>query len=295
MSEEEYGNAIQVHAALEAPGGGTVADKATSMWFLLKDVSSEPGICINYPQKPKFIQESDLKFRQDHNVGPQVSVGGVPMAKWRTDTSAALEYEDMPGRAKITQGKAYVSAFDWGAFGILEVHAYLESGRKVYGALRSEPGRTRIRIPKSQDGSRIADGWKEKTNATGADDADDDAEPEGDARYKGDGLTLYEEYRGWHEDGVRQADEFDGGGDPNRKELFLHDASGMDNKLSLHVFGEATRLRLIWKLRESELSAGQVINFNHREAPHKVDQHAVKIVTACPFQRISPSVGWSAP
>ncbi|HEX5138300.1 MAG TPA: hypothetical protein VFY93_15095 [Planctomycetota bacterium] len=273
-SEGEPGNDLLVHAWLEGPDGGAVEDKATSFWFLLTEVTHQPGICINFPAKPKFPPDPDLKFLPEENSGTGT------WAKARIDTSAVLEGED------LIDARATLSSFDWGGFAVLEVHAYLKSGRMLYGELGSEPGRTRIRIPKSDEGSWIADGWKEKTGATGADDDDEDAEPVGDARYKGDGLTLYEEYRGWHEGGRRHNDEFDGGGDPNRKEFFLCDLSGMYVRDVAYWLSELTKsdgakgLRVIWNLEEPEITAQRVINFNHSDSRHRVDQHAVKLVRA---------------
>jgi len=279
MSEEEPGNHIEVSAWLEAPGGGAVEDKATSIWFLLTDVSNEPGSCINYPPKPKFIQDSDLRFLDDYNSGG--TIGGVPYAKARAYGSAHVEGGKTVEAKTLLGAKACISSFDWGGSGILQVQANLESGRRVYGALRGRPGDSRIRIPKSDDGSRIADGWKEKTGATGKDDDDDEKEPVGDARFPGDGLTLYEEYRGWHEDGYRHADEFDGGGDPNRKELFVCDRSGMARGFALDAFATSTGLRVVGGLAPTEISEGRVVNFNHgKDTPHRVDQHAAVVYTA---------------
>src|SRR5262249_29785942 len=141
----------------------------------------------------------------------------------------------------LLEATAVVSSFDWGAWGRISVRAYLESGREVIGSLKDDEDMTEPPIPKSREGSWIADAWRNKTGAEGDDDSDDENDPVGDGN-KGDGLTLYEEYRGWHEGGRRVNNEFDGGGDPKKKELFICDLSGKYTMDALGKLGQLTKL-----------------------------------------------------
>lgn len=132
-------------------------------------------------------------------------------------------------------------------------------------------------VPPDVDGDHIADAWeKEKgIGATGA-DADDDAQPEGDGR-SGDGLTVYEEYRGFMEAGKHIRT------DPMTKDLFFADHTGAGGaggslaKAGALLFESATGLHVHEDLTAKELSTSRVVNRKHKEGPHKVEQHGVPI------------------
>lgn len=268
-SETDPGNSVGVRARLQKKGGGAPEVKASSITLELCDVTRIPGVCINYPPPPAAgdfrIPEPDLKF--------DLRAYGDPGGGWTIYPLQARR-----SGKDLTEASIGVVAYDFGAFGLFRARARLEDGRLLRGHLAGEPSRDALRIPKSAENSWIADSWKERVgNPTGADDSDDDNEPKGDGN-KGDGLTLYEEYRGWYTAGHRWADEFDGGGDPRRKELFVCNDTEMVLDEPLEQFERITGLRVVTGLLKSEMSDQQVINFNHFSGPHRVDQHAVKVV-----------------
>lgn len=130
-------------------------------------------------------------------------------------------------------------------------------------------GQKKIRIPKSSEDSHIADVWK-VGKTVGADADDRDPSPNGDGT-PGDGLTNYEEYRGFYENGKHIE------GDPGVKEIFVRNRTGGLSQPGIDMFGDISAVKVHGTLREDELPADRVINRNHREAPHVVDQHGLII------------------
>jgi hypothetical protein len=228
--ETDAANDLRVIAHLRTLKGEIPSQMATKFTFELVNVSREPGVCMNYPAKPKADPDADLQFVGRRNPG--------------------LEVEDEQGRpadvgpkvvvrhgnftvGDFTDASASVSSFDWGAYGELRVTAETADGKKYVGRLA---GGAPVLIPKRRPGSRIADAWKQDNHVPldTPDDADDADEPKGahpdqallsnyrdhvshGSAVKGDGLTLYEKYRGFRVWGDHVC------GDPHRKNVFIYD------------------------------------------------------------------------
>lgn len=256
LSEATPGNHLRVKATLQNKGGGEPDERAKKITFTLTKVSREPGICINYPENPKKPADPDLKFVPAYNSGFKV-VDDLCISR------------EQSGLKKAT---ATVSSFDYGAYGILQATAVLASGREIQARLVNEPGRLSVRLPKAADGSWIADSWKEKAKATGADDADEENDPVGDGN-KGDGLALYEEYRGYVQEGRWSWL------DPHKKDFFIFDAIGGKTKSGIRLFRDATGLEVHHRLRSNELGRKRVINCNYAEGAHRTDQHWVMLTS----------------
>lgn len=121
-------------------------------------------------------------------------------------------------------------------------------------------------------GSWVADVWR-KQRSIGRMPANDDSElrPRGDGN-EGDGFTLYEEYRGFVVNG-RHVE-----GDPERRDFFVLNLAGADAAPGIALFEEISQLRVHSRLRRSEMSEElRLMNGNHADAPHRVDQHGVWI------------------
>ncbi len=111
--------------------------------------------------------------------------------KWST-----LESADTTHRVSVV-----VTMMDFGAHG--EVRAYVSSGcggwipvqiRQFADEKPASGPRTRVRIPQDRDYNFMADDLENYRDVTAV--ADEDAEPKGDGT-AGDGLTAFEEYRGF--------------------------------------------------------------------------------------------------
>jgi hypothetical protein len=257
--ESAPGRLIIVVAKLQKRGGGTPEETANSITFKLNQVSHEPGICINFPPRDQCKDQPDLQFRMQDNPRSLHTMVPDPARAVRT-----------PFRGeKLTTADAIISCFDYGAFGLVEATCELESGRQLTAHLKGEDGRYALRLPKSRDGSHIADMWREKYHTQADDASDEDDTPVGD-KHKGDGFTLFEEYRGC----------LGRGGwtdlDPNRKDFFVINNIGGAIQSGFNRFEDLSGIKCHVLLKSE--TATNVVNFNSRSETHHVDQHAVPLI-----------------
>lgn len=259
-SEAKPGNDFVVTAELSPKGGGTLLSEASEIRFELVECSEEPGVCMNSPVNG--AKRNDLRFLQDRNSKQGVKVDG--------EKAAHLT----PSKGGCRKATATISCFDWGAWGKLKVTAMVR-GKEIVGALGTDKTKKELLIPKRDPDSKIADAWKKKFPGAGdkADDSDADAEPEGDGD-AGDGLTLYEEYRGFVEDGVRVPVS------PLKKDLFIRNEMGGRGAGGIALYAQLTGLEVHGKLRANELDARRAtlnaVNPNWGAGAHgSRHQHAI--------------------
>lgn len=242
---------LPIKATLQLRGGGEPPVKVKTFTFTLAEVSKEPGIAINFPIVPG-PPRPDLRF--ENAGGFAVTEDGKVATKTGTPSTTAT---------------ASLAAFDGGGWGVLTVTAILADDREVKGHLRSQPGIERILLPKRDQRSKISEKWK-SLNGGGSDADDKEDEPAGD-EHSGDGLTLYEEYRGFIENRVWK------GGTPAKKDFFILDKMGVSSKDGIALFERASGLVVHHRFREDELRVDRVVNCNHAEGAHLADQHGVRL------------------
>jgi len=267
--EQTPGNAIAVKATLKGPGDSPARVPAKRIRFELVRVSQEPGVSLNWPPVAQIASPPLLDFKIDADRNEELLVAANGQ-KARTPDGEHFE------------ATVLISAYDWGAFGRLRAVADLTTGGTVVGYLKDEPGRTEVLLPKRQEDSRIADPWRKHADVEYlADENDSEDEPVGNG-FKGDGLSLYEEYRGFHEKGDHV------GGNPKKKDLFLRDEINTPfSRQGVMLFQTVSGVNVHYRLRESELSGSsgsnkaRVINIHSRSA-HIVDQHALVLKTESP-------------
>ncbi|MHB8995665.1 MAG: hypothetical protein ACYC63_10475 [Armatimonadota bacterium] len=230
--------------------GGKPKDTTATFTFKLLDSSKHPGSCLNSPWNDT---EPDLKILKQDNGG---------LAKIDEDGQGATS------KPKLTECPISVSCFDGGAHGRLQVTADLSDGPDIV-AFIEEDGSTQLSLPYDEDGNHIADAWEDEKGQKGkASDADDEQDPPGD-RTNGDGLTLWEEYRGFLEDAKHIH------GNPKKKDYFICDTVGGRVKPGIRLFASLSKLEVHSDLTIEELGTSRVINRNHGDGPHVVDQHGV--------------------
>ncbi len=171
-----------------------------SVIYSLADVSHEPGYSMNYPsEKPGTKPDLQLLAK---NEKPD------PETEKLNRTLAAGEGRDIT-----------IACFDYGAYGCIRAIVLLEDGTLLI-AKDEITKKTYATIPyRTNDDSRIADSWKKQQQAMDLKDTADDEE--GDKLennpYKGDGYSLYEEYRGFIENQVHIRT------DPHKKDVMVCD------------------------------------------------------------------------
>ncbi len=208
--ESTRGNAITVTVRLHKAGDPSKpAGQKAKFRFVLSDVSEETGVCLNSPLKAKARGGSlwpDLKIDRASNPDLDVSDDG------RSATS-----RDSAKSATVT-----ITSYDWGAYGRLNATALLDGGGEITAHVEGG-GELDLTIPRDDNGNHVADSWEKPFALKTFDaEADDDATPHdvGTEAYKGDGLSLYEEYRGFMQQGrhIRTS--------PLVKDLFVVDEIG---------------------------------------------------------------------
>ncbi len=252
--EKTPGNQIAMKAMLQAKDGKPLQNKAVQIVYELIDTTRLPGVCSNFPDAGDD-PALDMKFETDKNGLLNITKEGQ-----RAETKIG----------EFTGGQVVVTSFDWGGYSRIKVTAKMQSGEEIVGYLKGDHAQKEIRLPKRGPESRIADAWKKKFGVLGQNDYDDlDDKPELDGN-KGDGLSLFEEYRGFMEDDKHIY------GDPRRKELFIVDKIGGRSKDGIALFEGATNLLVHHKLRTNEADYEGVVNSNKTgNIPHLANKWAV--------------------
>lgn len=257
--QDQPGARVAVRVKVHAAGDPAErADVLARLKFTLEDVSQEPGVCMNWPRE-RPGREDDLRILQEENEGLNV-----------TDGRHAETRDLVMGAAVV------ISSFDYGAFGRLRVTAEDPKGRALRVRVRGQEG-IPLEVPRDDDGDHVADAWEKEKGVSGqGGDADDEAEPPGNG-FPGDGLTLYEEYRGFAEKGLHASS------DPKRKDLFVADqTSGQVAEPAVALFEKASGL-VVHRVTPEELDEDvRVINPNHGAEPHAVDQHGLLVIDGPP-------------
>jgi hypothetical protein len=219
------------------------------------NVSKEPGIALNFPDASKAKDDYDIHFHPDFNVEGDIM------------SPDRLSLEIKGGSV----GLVAIPPFDWGGYADLKVKALMQNGDTLTGFLSGHPEITEIPIPKRTGNSKIADKWKQDNSVTSLSDDDDvESSPIGDGD-AGDGFTLYEEYRGFYENGRHVF------GNPKRKDLFVRASSDVYLPGILY-FKSLSLLNIHLRLNSNEFDTNtRLMNFNHNVAPHETDQHGLFI------------------
>lgn len=249
----EPGERIRIHLQGRKKGEPGVPRRATFVLKLL-DVSMEKGVCLNWPLSGA---KSDHGLRILAGENPDLEVLGPDEAR----TKEPVDSLDL-----------VVTCHDYGAYGKLHVTAKDLDGSEVKVTLRGKEDAD-LAIPLDENRNHVADAWEvgETGHLRGAAAEDEEDLPKGKPGCTGDGLSLYEEYRGFRVKGVHRR------GDPDRKDLFVCDrTAGKVAGPGIDRFSAATWLT-VHRLDKEELGEDRVINPNGGSA-HLHAQHGLLVV-----------------
>jgi hypothetical protein len=261
------GNTITMTAELQKKGGGEPPVKAKTFEWRFTDTSRVPGYAMNMP-KTNPQMTPDMRFEPSDTLKVLDSEGQMA--------------EATPGQ--LVKSDAVVGSWDWGGYGELEVTAVLEDGRRIQGKLKGT-GEPAILLPRRTPGDTIAKSWRDAYGAgSRPDSADDENSPVGDG-HQGDGLTLYEEYRGF----IEKGEHVDGSVDT--KDFFIFNRAGAAYVPGIKLFEKLTGLKVHFELTEEEAGEFRMINRNAGEAPHRVDQHLVEIRSDSGPREVASAIG----
>lgn len=273
--EPAPGSRLQLKARLRNKDKSPLTAEVKQVRFELHETSREPSVALNWPPEasgggPKIPPDPNFDLRFDGQTGKTD-------AKKQLQTVTTLLVSNGEPTAE-----AGIDCYDFGAWSTVVVVAELADGRTVTGHLEKDPDTWAIPLPKSTGASFIADAWKEQYKITAPDRSDDETEPEGEPGCSGDGLTLYEEYRGFYENGrhIRT--------NPKRKDLFIFNNCGAVAEPGIQLFQRVSKLEVHKKFRREERSEmheqsaygswfDATINGYFDRGPHRILQHRVDI------------------
>ncbi len=261
-------------------------------------VSKNKGVCGNWPKNAG--EDEGLRFREK-----DFPKSGGLLYKDRTHLET-----DIP----VQEVMLKVHSYDYGAWGTLRITARDEAGRDLKVKMRGKDTPD-LDIPVDDDANRIADSWKPEDTKGKPKDWDDETIEGQNA--KGDGITLYDEYRGFVVKNAAGGREFTRLG-PKTKEMFIIDK---DNIAPVAKWEEVTGGFKAYRLTDTMVEAGadeksgDKVNFNapEREAhpllattlisvhgspgkgnqgPGWTDDHNIYIVPARIKLRIEEDFAW---
>ncbi|RPI16317.1 MAG: hypothetical protein EHM58_12115 [Ignavibacteriae bacterium] len=190
---------FSVIANIQIEGNADNCNAEEISWELF-DVSKEKGRYMNDKEKMEDVEE-DLQM-SDANEGYTL-----------TKTTAKKQI----GGKSQTQA-IHIVCKDYGAYGKIKVTVTV--GGKQYEGIAE--GSQFVSIPLDRDDNKIADGWEKQMGVPGMSAlSDEDAAPSGQAR-NGDGMTNYEEYRGFFVSDGSTGSEYKRM-NPKQKEIFVLD------------------------------------------------------------------------
>jgi hypothetical protein len=257
--EQKPGNTIKVKAWVHKKDDPkTPFYKKARFKFQLVEVSKEKGVCLNWPEKENSTDGFDLKIDPESNDLLKVAGDG----------------QSAESAAGLNESTVTITSHDWGAYGKIKVTVVFDDGSFDNAHVQGDKSKQALTIPKDDNDNHIADFW-EKHYVGGSSDAkaDDDMVPPGDDKCQGDGLSRYEEYRGFRVQGKHICTS------PIEKDLFVRDA----NNLTLGYFGQSGLTVHLIKRKEYGEESGarnpRVINSNRGFAT-RGPQHALYLVNA---------------
>jgi len=270
----EPGNSLVARATLKSKTGKLKELPAVKLFkFELIDTSREPGVCLNWPLGSKD-QDYDLRL---------ALVAGGTLSKADQQLDVAVPRADPEGQP---YAETRINSYDFGGRASLLVRCTLEDGRELLGLMKQEGGNhALVPLPLRFSGDWIAKQWREDRHVIGlAARADDENAPLGDGT-RGDGLTLYEEYRGWVENG-RHIE-----GDPQTKDFFILLQKAGIALAGVAKFQQLTGLNVHYKFTAKEFPGSRIVNANRDLGPNVTDQHGVIVRIRKGLPGVSDAVG----
>jgi hypothetical protein len=195
--------------------------KVEQVKFELLAVSRETGRCIN--DKEASWYDTRLDFYIDPSNG-----------------NLSVSQDSLSAEANVEVTSVIVGCNDYAGFARFTAKVQIDG--KWYTAKDELSTKTYVTIPYDLDENRIADKWEADNKVTGLSaNWDEDPEPSGQAN-NGDGLTNYEEYRGFFVDDGNGGTDYERG-DPRLKEIFVIDEGQL---LDIVTWKSATGIKAHW-------------------------------------------------
>jgi hypothetical protein len=253
----------------------------------LLNVSEEPGICLNWP--PEVLADSCIDMAFLKSTQWEV-FDTVSCTRWNhADTTWFKKANSLKPVREFTIN---VRCYDYGAYAT--IRSLANSDGKPAGLYKSVPWKkeeqyhatqyrnaktlyedNRVSVPRDVDENHIADGgWlPENRRLSGAGKVNDPIKgvADGDnvplSGFPGDGISNYEEYRGFYVKGKHERLDID------RKNLLLWNRNniGLGSLPNSGIIGV--------QVNDNEMDAWRVINFNRCTDSLGFDQKGLRLIT----------------
>ena len=274
-------NVLPIRVYLQPKGGGPGIPPKAAYEFVISDGSREPGFLMNFPRRTAPACDSAPEGAFDLKI----------------HLSEALDVtEDGQGAetlTSVTEARAAVACYDFGAYGKLRVTVRTDDGQTLVAHIKDKADQTSLDIPLDSNHNHVADAWEKQMKVYDRNlpaDWDGAEEPAGHA-VKGDGISLYEKYRGFlvlNALGKQVYERLD----PRKKHVFVRNPDRLvrevfaapDGLPESYMAAAECELRYIghegWTGPGKFSSRKRVVNFNCSADKHAADQHALHIVVA---------------
>ncbi len=266
LDGSEPGTSLGVTVQLRHKGEKEVATDATGFFYVtLEDVSRQPGVCVNAPPKDEANTDPDLQLAE-------------------TDEFWLSDEEGLGGETaeEVSELSFNIDCYDFGAYGRLRVQVKVSDGTTLYAHQEADPGKDYLDIPVDDNHNHLADIW-EKDNQVpeGLPPTWDEADQPAGQSTLGDGISLFEKYRGFFVKGGHQRLN------PHKKYLFIYDPTGWAQLSTTEPDGVSLIKALdcevvfiedkYWTGPGGSGSGKRVVNFNSTDEVHATDQHALHL------------------
>lgn len=223
--------------------------------FILEEITQEPGKCLN-------SKETDTKPDMDFNAPANAGTFDQP------ETASGNSFRMQTSQPVSSAVTATVNVNDYGGWAKLRAEAQVDGAWKPIPVDGSNLGY--ITLPVDLDGNKIADTWEAKLKGHPANwDGETVPKLNGDT---GDGLSLYEEYRGLLVNGAHQRLS------PLVKKLIVENQAGDSVKPGIALLAKASGLNVI-TVAQGELPASRQVNANSALARTR-NQYGLRLVNA---------------
>ncbi len=214
--------------------------------FTFDKNSKEKGECVN---SYKRLRGYDLKFYQSKNPTMNCKVGRLIKGSAET-------------KSTVSKKTVVVSCKDFGAFSKISATAVDCVPLKNINGKIFEVKSNAVTVPKDDNNNQIADAYEDRVGQHPKATDDNDNKPEGNG-FDGDGLSAYEEYRGFRVKKKHRRTSW------LNKDLFIYNTTGIETNTFAVKSGFTC-----WEVKRGELSPERRINF-YGEYAQIVKQHGL--------------------
>lgn len=256
----QQGQTVEVRLRVQKRGGGAPTLAPRSITVRLGETTKEVGDCLNVNTQgttPDMAIASSVPSAEPGNGGQQIV---VPMSGATGATATVrLQIKDSAAFARLSASCTFVD------------------GRMCSGKVQTT-GEPDLALPSDKNLNHIGDRWEALFQCQGEPVMSDNDQQQGNDK-RGDGLTLFEEYRGLKlAEGLSRSVKTAAGSsamDPKRKDLVVLDHVGATFKPGYARFERLSGIGVV-VVRPQDLPETRLVNV-HSDTSKMGDQYAVPV------------------